>query len=56
MNNEIIDKQEIIKRMANPTKPSDYGLSITYSNEEERDLIFKEIENERTPHEISKLK
>lgn len=35
----------IIDRMANPTKPSDYGLSITYNTPEEMEDIFKKIED-----------
>jgi len=42
----VIDEEvkEVIERMANPTKPSDYGLSISYSSKKERDLIFKKLE------------
>ena len=36
--------EEIIKRMANPKKPSDYGLSIEISSIEEADKVFKQLE------------
>lgn len=37
--------EEKIKRMANPTEPSDYGLSIEYDTPEEMEDILKKIED-----------
>jgi len=37
-------EQGIIERMANPTKPEDYQLSITVGSIDEADKVFKSIE------------